>query len=80
VILVCGMKWNHTIRGVSGALYPQSAVAGENAFMRADFGMESRIKQMMRNRFGAISVCEPCQAGNRAALNKSRYVTPRRLF
>ena len=64
------MKWNHTIRGVSGALYLQSAIAGENASLRVDFGMVSRIMQVLRDRFDAISCCESCQAGNRAALSK----------
>ena len=29
------MKYGHTNRGVSGALYPQSAIVGVNAFLRA---------------------------------------------
>ena len=27
------MKYGHTNRGVSGALYPQSAIVGANAFL-----------------------------------------------
>ena len=65
------MKWNHTIRGFSGALYLQSAIAGENAHLRVIIGVASHAVQILRDRFGAISVCEPCQAGNRAALSKS---------
>ena len=64
------MKRNHTVRGVSGALYLQSAIAGENASLRASFGTVSRIVQVLRDRFDAISCCESCQAGNRAALSK----------
>jgi len=58
-----------TIRGVSGALYLQSAIARGNSFFEGYFGAVGHILLVLMSRSCAIKRREPRQAGNRAAIS-----------
>ena len=59
----------HTSRGDSGALYPQSATAGVMLLLRDGFVRPVPFFKALKDGSCAISGCEPCQAGDRAALS-----------
>ena len=59
----------HTSRGVSGALYLQSAIARVITLPRGRFCVAGTCSKAMRLRSCATEVREPCQAGNRAAIS-----------
>ena len=75
-----GVFEGRTIRGDSGALYPQSATAGENSRLRVPVVWTARPAGVMRDRSCAMFLREPCQAGNRAALSGFEHVPRERLF
>ena len=75
-----GVFEGRTIRGDSGALHPQSAIAGENSRLRAPVVWSARQVKVMRDRSCAMVLREPCQAGNRAALSGPEHVPRERLF
>ena len=75
-----GVFEGRTIRGDSGALYPQSATAGENSRLRVPVVWTARPAGVMRDRSCAMFLREPCQAGNRAALSGFEHVPRECLF
>ena len=69
-----GVGHGRTSRGDSGALYLQSAVAGMNPGPPEASCFVSCREAVMINRSCATQHCEPCQAGNRAALSRTPRV------
>ena len=63
------MKSGHTSRGVSGVLYPKSAIAGVHSPFEGGSDAVCDSFSVLKGGSCAIVRCEPCQVGNQAALS-----------
>ena len=62
-------------RGASGALYPQSAIAGSNSLSRGTFPQHGSGKAALKAGSHAAEACEPRQVREEAAVSSSLRVT-----